>query len=162
MSKTALENKTVFEKYTYKGLGFDIELQNVEMKLFAGEYHPIIDVANVSKQAMQTLISQQADFTGNQIKFVRTFFQMDQAAFAKLVHVQPDDVKKWEATENKLVKLESKVENELKKQMHKVLLLEAKAAEKDNTKFQSQFFTDDSKKPDAPRTENTSSKKPKR
>ncbi len=66
----------IVKHFTYEGLGFPIELQQVEMRKIDNEWHPKIDVRKVAHSAMASLVSQKERLTGNQIKFIRSYFSM--------------------------------------------------------------------------------------
>ena len=89
-------NNKIEKSYIYTGLGFPIELHNVEMIKINGELHPKIDVRKVADAAMEFLITQQTRFTGNQVKFIRTYFSMSFRDFAKVVNESHTAIKKWE------------------------------------------------------------------
>ncbi len=69
-----MANKSKISKtYIYYGLGFPIELKNVEMVLFDGEYHPKIDVLYIADQAYRTLMTQKDDLSKEQQEFLRQY-----------------------------------------------------------------------------------------
>lgn len=83
--------------FLYEGLGFPIELQHVEMVNIGGEWHPKIDVRYVASQVIQQLAIQEAPLTGNQVKFIRSYFVMPLREFGKkVVHESHTAVSKWE------------------------------------------------------------------
>jgi hypothetical protein len=43
-----MSNTKIVEKYTYNGLGYPIQLENVRFYLYDGEWLPIIDVNRVA------------------------------------------------------------------------------------------------------------------
>ena len=89
-------NKKVVVNYIYNGLGFPVELHNVEMVMFNGELHPKIDVKKISNVVIKSLVAQKKRLSGNQIKFIRTYFSMSLREFAKVVNESHMAVKKWE------------------------------------------------------------------
>ena len=87
----------IIKKYTYEGLGFPIELTNVEMVYISGEYHAKIDVRTIAEQVMRLLPFQEERLTGSQIKFIRSYFAMSLRKFAKeVVKESHMAVAKWE------------------------------------------------------------------
>ncbi|KTD26048.1 hypothetical protein [Legionella israelensis] len=83
--------------FLYDGLGFPIELQHVEMVNIGGEWHPKIDVRYVADQVIKQLAVQETPLTGNQVKFIRSYFSMPLRAFGeKVVHESHTAVSKWE------------------------------------------------------------------
>jgi len=89
-------NKKIVKKYKYTGLGFPIELHNVEMIKYEGEFHPKINVRKIADATIKLLVSQESRLTGNQIKFIRSYFSMSLRDFAKVVNESHTAVKKWE------------------------------------------------------------------
>lgn len=84
------------KKFIYTGLGFPIELHNVECIKISGEFHPKIDIKKVADIAIKSLVTQEGRLTGNQIKFIRSYLTMSLRAFAKVVNESHAAVKKWE------------------------------------------------------------------
>lgn len=86
--------KKVMKTFIYEGLGFPIELHNVEMILINGEYIPKIDVRAVADNAIKSLVLQKTKLTGNQVKFIRTYFSASLREFGKIVNESHMAVKK--------------------------------------------------------------------
>ena len=100
----------ILKKYTYNGLGFPIELNNVEMISFNGESHPKIDVKKVADSAIKSLISQKSRLTGNQIKFIRSYFSLSLRDFAIVVNESHMAVKKWEDFKDRSTNMDKNIE----------------------------------------------------
>ena len=91
-----MQIKTV-SLFLYEGLGFPIELEGVEMILFNNEWLPKIDVHKVADEAIKRLAIQGSRLTGNQVKFIRTYFSMSLREFSEVVvHESHTAVSKWE------------------------------------------------------------------
>ncbi|MES2218726.1 MAG: hypothetical protein V4501_09980 [Pseudomonadota bacterium] len=148
----------IAESYVYQGLGFPIELHNVEMMNFYGEFHPIIDVRKVADLAIQALSTQENKFTGNQLNFIRIYLMINAGELAKQIHSSPQDFKKWEAFGDKAADMDAKVEKSLKQLLQNEIL---KPDKKDQTKSQKQllalkgFFSALQKKPQTPSSDNS-------
>lgn len=127
------------EIYVYEGLGFPIELHDVEMMLFEGEYHPKIDVKKVSDFAIKNLVLQKNRLTGNQIKFIRTFFSKSLRDFAKMVNESHMAVKKWEDYKNKPTNMDFNVEIMLRLYVYDQIIIKIKANKKEKIKFYDKF-----------------------
>ncbi len=81
----------------YEGLGFPIELENVEMIHIQGEWHPKIDVHYIADEIIKKLVTQEDRLTGNQVKFIRSYFSMPLREFGTtVVHESHTAVSKWE------------------------------------------------------------------
>lgn len=103
--------KKTEKKLIYTGLGFPVELRNVEMVEFDGEWHPKIDVRKVADAAIEALVSQESRLTGNQVKFIRSYFSMSLRKFGTdVVKESHAAVKKWEDTRDKTTNMDLNIE----------------------------------------------------
>ena len=90
----------IIENYTYEGLGFPIELKKVEMVFLENDWHPKIDVQKVADEVISKLAIQETRLTGNQVKFIRTYYSMPLREFGeKVVYESHIAVNKWEKKE---------------------------------------------------------------
>jgi DNA-binding transcriptional regulator YiaG len=109
-----MESKIV-KHFIYEGLGFPIELQQVEMRKINNKWHPKIDVKRVADAAMVALVSQKERLTGNQIKFIRSYFSMSLRDFAnKVVNESHSAVSKWEKCGNNATNMDINIEKILR------------------------------------------------
>ena len=107
--------KKVVKKYIYEGLGFPIELTQVEMVMVDGEWSPKIDVRKIADSVMKILPFQNERLTGSQINFVRTYFEMSLRKFAtEVVKESHMAVSKWEKFHNKSTNMDSNTERMLR------------------------------------------------
>ena len=90
--------KTKIEKnYCYTGLGFPVELEQVEMVKLGGEWHPKVDVRKVASEVINLLATKDSVLTGNEVRFIRTHLDMSLREFGdKVVHESHAAVRKWE------------------------------------------------------------------
>ena len=103
--------KKIVNHFTYTGLGFPIELSQVEMVKIHGEWHPKIDVRKVAKTTIKTLAFQKERLTGAQVKFIRSYFSMTLRDFAnEVVHESHTAVSKWEKFGNKATNMDINIE----------------------------------------------------
>lgn len=100
----------ILKTYTYEGLGFPIELHNVEMVMINGEYAPKIDVRAVADKAIKSLVLQKTKLTGNQVKFIRAYFSASLRDFGKIINESHAAVKKWEDFKNKTTNMDLNIE----------------------------------------------------
>jgi len=107
------------KNFIYEGLGFPIKLHDVQMVKFDNEWHPKIDVRKVADKAIKDLVLQKERLTGNQIKFIRSYFSMSLREFAaKVVHESHTAVSKWEKSGNKATKMDQNIEVVLRLYIH--------------------------------------------
>src|SRR3990167_5288951 len=101
----------IIKNYIYDGLGFPILLSSVKMIFFEGEWHPKVDIGDISDKAIKALITQESRFTGSQVKFVRVYFAMTLREFAKtVVHESHTAVSKWENFQEKITNMDGNIE----------------------------------------------------
>ena len=109
-----MKNKMIND-YCYDGLGFPILIDKVEMVDYQGELHPKIDVKKVSDQDIKELAFQKTRLTGNQVKFIRSYFSMPLREFgSKVVHESHTAVSKWEKKEDKVTLMNDNTEQVLR------------------------------------------------
>lgn len=101
----------IVKKIKYEGLNFPIELLNVTMVMIDGEWLPKIDVRKVADAVIKELPFQKERLTGNQIRFIRTYFEMSLRDFAlKVVNESHAAVAKWEKFDEKSTNMDINIE----------------------------------------------------
>lgn len=78
------------------GCGFPIVLLNVPMIKIRGEWTPDINYNELEKSALLMLCHKPLKLSGNEIRFIRLYFEMTLQEFAKRFGVQHPTVVKWE------------------------------------------------------------------
>jgi DNA-binding transcriptional regulator YiaG len=137
------------KKYIYEGLGFPVELYNVEVVMHDGEWQPKVDARKIAESVVRGLPFQVERLTGNQIKFIRTYFEMSLRDFGKnVVNESHTAVAKWEKFGNKSTNMDENIEILLR------LYIYEKVAIK-NKKQRAQFFDKYLKLRDMDFTKNT-------
>lgn len=68
MSDTKIE-----PKFTFNGFGFPVELENVEMTLLDGEWHPKIDILSVCEDTMNKLVAKREKLGYYETEFVGSY-----------------------------------------------------------------------------------------
>ena len=101
--------------FLYEGLGFPIELENVEMLNINGEWHPKIDVRYIANEVIKKLATQEERLTGNQVKFIRTYFSMPLREFGEtVVYATHAAVNKWEKRGDEVTDMNENTEQVLR------------------------------------------------
>ena len=109
-----MKTKTL-KNYSYDGLGFPIKLQNVTMLLIDGEWSPKIDVRKVAENAIRELPYQKERLSGNQVKFIRTYFEMSLREFGpNVVKESHNAVAKWEKFAEEPTNMDENIESMLR------------------------------------------------
>ena len=87
----------IVKNYVYDGLGFPVELDEVEMVNIENDWHPRIDVQKITDDVIAKLAVQEVRLTGDQVKFIRSYYSMPLREFGeKVVHESHMAVSKWE------------------------------------------------------------------
>lgn len=90
------DEKKLVKTYRFEALGFPVILHNVLMKKMMGEWVLDIDLNELQRFIMDMLCRKQAPLTGAEVRFIRKYFEMTKAAFAKIAGVTHAAVAKWE------------------------------------------------------------------
>lgn len=99
-----METKKV-KKFIYEGLGFPISLINVTLVKKRGIWTPAIDYNKLQKTVLLTLSHKPSALTGNEVHFIRTYFEMTCESFGKQFGVTHAAVLNWEKNRNKPAKI---------------------------------------------------------
>lgn len=130
-----MKNK-VMKSFIYEGFGFPIELHDVEMVMINGEYAPKIDVRAVADDAIKSLVLQKTKLTGNQVKFIRTYFSASLREFGKIVNESHTAVKKWEDFRDKSTNMDPNIETRIRLYIYDKICVKNKS---DKIKFYDQY-----------------------
>ena len=105
----------ILKNYIYEGLGFPVELEQVQMFNINGDWHPQIDVKKVADEVIAALAIQDSRLTGNHIKFIRSYYAMPLREFGeKVVHESHMAVSKWEKKRDLPTNMNANTEHELR------------------------------------------------
>lgn len=101
----------IMKNLCYEGLGFPVQLKNVELFEIDGEWHPKIDVKKVADAAIEAIAYQENKLTGNQVRFIRSYFSMPLRKFGEeVVHESHTAVDKWEKSDNQVTSMNDNTE----------------------------------------------------
>ncbi|HLC81976.1 MAG TPA: hypothetical protein VJH68_04940 [Candidatus Nanoarchaeia archaeon] len=129
----------IFANYIYDGLGFPVELHDVEMVEFDGKLHPKIDIRKVANDTIKGLVLQKYRLTGNQIKFIRTHFSMSLRDFAKLANESHMAVKKWENFGNRETTMDKNIEIMIRLHIYDHVVMKKENGKSEKINFYNQF-----------------------
>lgn len=87
---------------TYEGLGFPIELIDVPMKKFLGEWVIDIDMNKLQLFVFNGLIHKPFRLTGSEIKFMRKFLELTTTELGKKLGLSHAAIVKWEKDQTKI------------------------------------------------------------
>lgn len=98
--------KKKIKKFVYKGLGFPVILKNVPVIKMHGEFIPDIDFNNLQRIILFGICSKPEPLTGNEIRFIRKYFEMTLTEFGATFGCSHVAVLKWERKGNRFAKIE--------------------------------------------------------
>ena len=93
------------KRFVYEGLGFPVVLLNVPLVKKRDVWTPAIDYNKLQKSVLVALTQKPISLSGNEIHFIRTYFEMTLENFGKRFGVTHAAVLTWEKTGNKLAKI---------------------------------------------------------
>ncbi len=129
-----METKTV-KNFIYTGLGFPVGIDQVEMIKLEDEWHPKIDVKRVADLTVKMLATHKERLTGNQVKFIRTYFSMSLREFSsQVVHESHTAISKWEKLGDKVTNMDINIEMMLR--LYIIERLEAKTVKQRNNFYE--------------------------
>lgn len=99
-----MEKKRV-KKFIYEGLGFPVALMDMILIKKRGIWTPALDYNKFQKATLLALSHKPYALTGNEVHFVRAYFEMTLENFAKQFGVSHPAVLNWEKKQNKSAKI---------------------------------------------------------
>ncbi|MCE5318931.1 MAG: hypothetical protein LLG04_16405 [Parachlamydia sp.] len=100
----------IAKQFEYDGLGFPILLLNVPLVNIRGVEVPDIDYNVLQKIVLLALCQKMTPFSGNEVRFIRQYLEMNYSEFAKTFGVTHASVIHWEAAKNKSAKISPPLE----------------------------------------------------
>ena len=104
-----MEKKHV-KKFTYDGLGFPVVLIDISLVNVRGIWTPAIDYNKLQKTVLFELSQKPGPLTGDEIHFIRAYFEMSLEVFGKHLETTEIAVSNWEKAKNKPGKISPEVE----------------------------------------------------
>ncbi len=83
-------------RFRYDGLGFPLELRNVDLVRFRDAWAPDVKLNELSSHAFLALATKPATLTGAEVRFVRQRMRLTLEGFAGRLRVTHQAVMKWE------------------------------------------------------------------
>lgn len=91
--------------FVYEGLGFPVHLLNVPMIKTRGEWIPDINYEQLQKAVLVALAQKPFSLTGNEIRFIRHYFEKTLTDFGREFGVSHAAVIEWQNKENDPIKM---------------------------------------------------------
>ena len=106
--------KKIEKKYIDNGFGFPVCLHNLPMVKVRNVWTPNIDYNELTRAVAMSLASSKSLLSGNQVKFIRQFFEMTLKEFGERFNVSHPAVMKWESNKNKPSKMDWSTEKDIR------------------------------------------------
>lgn len=94
------EEVKIVKEYRTGALGFPIIIHNVRLRKTGAEWYPEIKWNKLMHAALIGLMTKPSALTGNELRFIRNYFDLSYRAFAMKFGVTGPGVKKWEGKVN--------------------------------------------------------------
>lgn len=91
-----MKSEKKIKKMVYNGFGFPVVLMNVPAKIIRGNLEPVINYESLGAAVIEALCQKETPLTGNQVKFIRQYFELSLRDFAELFGLSHSAVLKWE------------------------------------------------------------------
>lgn len=102
--------KKICDQFEYDGLGFPVILINCPIVDVRGVVVPDVDYNILQKSVLLGLCRKPVPFTGNEVKFIRQYLQMNYSEFAKQFGVTHASIIHWEDSANHFAKIQPTTE----------------------------------------------------
>jgi hypothetical protein len=106
--------KKIQKCFVYRGFGFDVILLNVPMGKVRGSWTPLVDYNKLQKDLIEALAHKPARLTGNEIHFIRSYFEMTLVEFGERFSVSHPAVIKWENSNDEPTAMKWVVEKDIR------------------------------------------------
>jgi hypothetical protein len=104
----------VQKRFIDRGFGFPITLLNAPLVKVHGIWTPKINYNELALVVLRALAHKGSRLTGNEIKFIRTYFELTLQAFAKRFCVTHVAALKWEKVHNELTAMSWTTEKDIR------------------------------------------------
>jgi DNA-binding transcriptional regulator YiaG len=91
-----MKSEKKIKKMIYNGFGFPVVLNDVPAKVVRGNVEPIINYKTLGAEVIEALCQKETPLTGNQVKFIRQYFELSLRDFAELFGLSHPAIFKWE------------------------------------------------------------------
>lgn len=96
------------------GFGFPVCLINVPMVKVRGTWTPSINYNELAHGVLRALAHKTSRLTGNEMKFIRTHFEMPRQAFARMLRMTQATVLEWERAGDRDAGMSEETEAEIR------------------------------------------------
>lgn len=121
-----MTKRKIEKSYLYNGFGFPILLENIPMVDVRGIWTPEVNYNILQKVVLLALCYQSSSLTGNQVRFIRKYFDMTLEKFAKKFGLTHAAVLKWEKKGDNPAKILEGYEKEIRLFVMDQILADAK------------------------------------
>lgn len=116
------------KNYKWNGFGFPVIFDSLPAVQVRGEWVPDVDFNQFSKPLIQIICEKQpVPLSGNQVKFIRNFFNMSLREFASFMNVTHQSVMRWEKKAKSAARIDINTEIVMRLKILKELNSDARA-----------------------------------
>lgn len=116
-----MRNTKIVTEYNDNRFGFPVTIHNVQMVEVRGEWIPKINYVHLADAVLRLLSVKPSYLTGNEIRFIRSKFEMTLEDFGKRFYVSHQAVMKWEESKDKATKMAWATEKDIRLFIYKKL-----------------------------------------
>ncbi len=110
-----MANKKIKKSHLDLGFGFPVLILNAPFKQIRGEWVLDVDFNKLERIVLESLAKKPSRLTGNEIKFIRNYFEMDLKAFGKRFgDVAHSAVIKWEKSQDEFTNMNWSTEKDIR------------------------------------------------
>jgi hypothetical protein len=102
------------KRFVYDGFGFPVVLCNVTMIKVRGAWTPKVDYNKLGQDVLIELAHKPARLTGNEVRFIRHWFEMPLTQFGRRFSVSHPAVLKWEEAKDEATTMKWSVEKDIR------------------------------------------------
>lgn len=106
--------RKIQKSYVDKGFGFPVYLTNVPMVKVRGQWTPDIHYGKLADTLLLALAKKPARLTGNELRFIRTKFELTLKVFGLLFDVTHPAVMKWEKAGDQATQMSWSTEKDIR------------------------------------------------
>lgn len=103
--------KLTLKNYEWLGYGFPVIFDELPAIKVRGELIPDTDFSEFEKPLVEFICaSQEIPLSGNQVKFIRMYFDMSLREFAKFLNVKHQSIMRWESKKKSAARIDVNTE----------------------------------------------------
>lgn len=106
--------RKIFKTFNDQGFGFRVQIINAPMVKVRGDWVLDLDQNKLQKSLLQALALKPVRLIGNEIRFIRHYFEMNTTVFGQRFNVSHAAVLKWEKYGNRSTEMNWSTEKDIR------------------------------------------------